>query len=116
MPRKYFSKPPRCRECNHITEIDRVLPGNEKGNDNRPYYKCKCRKMILWGDHRGIHKRNPPCYCGDTTPSRLQAEGGDYRFRLVFRCQDRDCYFKEQLGDKEYTQVEILALARCDMI
>ena len=108
MPRRYFVQPPRCCGVN-LRKCSYVKSNSPKGNANRPFYKCFTCKKMMWNDYRGIRGSNPPCNCGGSRPSRLQVEGEDDCFYLVFRCQDKRCFFAKDYDDRYYSQDEIFA-------
>ena len=100
----FFTEVPVCRKCKKETSREITQPENDRGNANRPYYKCKtngCEKFYCFDDARGIHPDNPPCFCGE--PSRRRVAGKDRSSTsdslfLTFQCAAAacDCSFPEQ--------------------
>ncbi|KAL2782381.1 hypothetical protein BJX66DRAFT_320880 [Aspergillus keveii] len=90
---RLFARAPQC--CGHDMHR-RPTRSNENGNVNRPHYRCRrCRDMVF-DDWEGIREGNPLCFCEEV--SRGQVESG---YAFVFRCARNECEFKEELVDED---------------
>jgi hypothetical protein len=82
---------PRCRHHSTSAVERRVLPGNEKGNGGRPYYKCgPCDEFVCFGDMEGIQVENPACGC---EPISLSRRVTDRQGRVFYNCALGGCGF-----------------------
>lgn len=89
---------PACLECGCFMFNYNCSKKNPLGNAGRPCYICKnCNKFSCFGDMRGIHMNNPPCYCEGLLFSRLQISGSNnqqiFPSALHYTCAVGGCNF-----------------------
>lgn len=109
----FFTSAPLCRDCGRKTARaitkPQPEPARDKGNTNRPFYKCKasdCGTFYCFDDSRGILDTNPACKCGRPSRRRVAGKASWDSSYLQVQCATAACDYSElELDESGMTKV-----------